>query len=272
MKIAHEGPICLLQEIASLTDYDYILFHLLEKFPQYKIFYKNQIKQGRESILDNSQYEMSVQKEILDLEKFADRVAELNPTYYIIPDKLNDFKATIDYLETWKKMSYSIKSKTIGVVQGNTFKEWLECYNIMKNECDKIAISFGYNFLKELGYRNSACVIDSKSLLYARGRRYIIDYLIDHDLIVDKPYHLLGCFLPFEFAWYKNYSFIDSIDTSFPIKNGYMGKRLTMFLDEKKEEILIDDFVNKSLTYLQKNIILENIKIFRSKLNAWKAF
>jgi hypothetical protein len=269
-KIAHEVPICLLEESIKFNDYDYILFHLLEKYPIYKEFYENTIKQGRESVFDNSAYEFYINGMNLDLGKFANRIAELNPTYYVIPDKLNDFQITIKYLEIWKQKNYDIKSKTIGVVQGNNFKEWLECYNIMKNECDKIAISFGYNFLRELGSKYSACVINSKSLLYARGRRYLIDYLIDNDLIVDKPYHLLGCYLPFEFAWYKKYKFIDSIDTSFPVNNGYRGKKLTMFLEEEKEEVLIDNFIDKPLTILQKELILENIKIFRSKLNVWK--
>lgn len=269
-KIAVESPLCLMEEVEKLTDYSYVLFHLTEQYSRYKYFFINKMKEGREVLLDNSAYEYYVKGEKLNLDKYAKCIEEINPTYYVLPDKLNDFEMTIYYLLEWKEKYSHLKNKTVGVIQGETFEEWLECYNIIKDECDKIAISFGYRFLPELGkkvLKSSA----SKSLLYAKGRQFLIEYLIDKNLIVDKPYHLLGSYLPFEFTWYKNYSFIDSIDTSFPVKNGYKDKKLTMTIDEEKEEILIDAFMNELLSQEKQEFMLNNIKIFRSKLNVWKS-
>jgi len=77
MKIAHESPISIFNEIQKVTDYDYALVHLFEESPEYLQKFKDAVAAGREVILDNSIFEL---EEAFDSEKFAHWIQELNPT------------------------------------------------------------------------------------------------------------------------------------------------------------------------------------------------
>lgn len=267
-KISHEVPICLLKESIFFNDYDYILFHLLEEYPEYENFYKKNIEKGREAILDNSAYEYFIKGEELNLEKFAEKVEELKPSHYILPDKLNDYKTTLRYMEEWDFKYKNLHGKRIGVVQGATLPEFIDCYTKIKNNVDKIGISFGYSFLPSLIPETLGLSLN-KYQTYSLGRIYLLQFLLLKGVIDEKkPHHLLGSYLPVEFLQYTstNYSFIESIDTAFPVKNGLNLQKIYMNGSDKKEEILIDSFIKKDLTFLQKECILNNIKTFRGAL------
>lgn len=264
-KISCEVPICLLENSKQFNDYDYALYHLIDKYKKYKEFYKNS---SREVILDNSAYEFFIKKEELNIDKFAECVQEINPSYFIIPDKLNDYKSTISYFEEWVVKYSFIKNKKIGVVQGDNLIEFVNCYNFIKDKVDKIAISFGYNFLPSL-VPNAFKNFYNKYQLYALGRLNLLVFLESNNIIdKNKLHHLLGSYLPYEYTYYKSskYNFIESIDTSFPVKSGYHLKKINMNWEDKKEEILIDDFIDKNLSEEQKFIILYNIKKMKDLL------
>jgi hypothetical protein len=256
--MSHEVPICLLEKSKEFNDYDYALFHLINNHPSYKEFYKNS---EREVVLDNSAYEFFIKKEKLEAGAFAECVEEINPSYFIIPDKLNDYKATLHYFEEWNNKYSHLKNKKIGVVQGRNLKEFTDCYNIMGREVDKIAISFGYSFLPSLVsdiLRSSL----NKYQVYALGRLNLLNFLISNNIIdKGKPHHLLGSYLPFEFLFYKNslYDFIESGDTAYPIKNGFFLNKIKMDFFDKKKEILIDDFIDKKLDKNQEECIMYNV-------------
>ena len=54
IKIAHEAPLDIFDEVQRITDYDYALVHLLEENGRYRDTFERAVKQGREVILDNS--------------------------------------------------------------------------------------------------------------------------------------------------------------------------------------------------------------------------
>ena len=87
MLVSHETPISLLDESREYNDFDYALVHLFETHPEYYSFFKQSLLQGREVLLDNSIFELGY---AFDSEKFAHYVNELKPTYYIVPDVLED--------------------------------------------------------------------------------------------------------------------------------------------------------------------------------------
>ena len=60
IKIAHEAPIDLFDEVQRLTDYDYALVHLLEENSRYRDTFENAVKKGREVILDDYEYVRAV--------------------------------------------------------------------------------------------------------------------------------------------------------------------------------------------------------------------
>ena len=46
IKIAHEAPLDIFDEVQRFTDYDYALVHLLEENPRYRDTFERAIKKG----------------------------------------------------------------------------------------------------------------------------------------------------------------------------------------------------------------------------------
>ncbi len=270
IKISHEVPLSLLQYSKQFNDYDYCLAHLVDEYEQYKNFYSNS---KREVILDNSIFELG---QALTDEKLIKFINEVNPTYYIIPDVLEDCDGTINRAKTFLKKSKSAipsTCKSIGVVQGNTYEDLIRCHQYMNEEAnvDKIALSFDYSLYENIydDYFGSFVHVN-KFYKWMVGRSLIIDNMINDGIInYNKPYHLLGCALPQEGLFYKTYGyrFIDSIDTSSPIVHGLLGISYNKNgLDEKKTIKLVN-LINSIPTEEEMNIIKHNIDLFRKFWN-----
>ena len=146
IKIAHESPKSIFEDVQKFTDYDYALVHLFEEDEEYLQQFKKAILKGREVILDNSIFEL---EEAFDAAKFDKWVNEIRPSWYIVPDVLEDAYETIAKMEDWnnKNLGYAGSGK-IGVVQGRTYDEIVDCYNYMNKDAgvDMIAISFDYSY------------------------------------------------------------------------------------------------------------------------------
>ena len=149
IKIAHESPKSIFEEVQRFTDYDYALVHLFEEDEEYWNQFKQAALKGREIILDNSIFEL---EEAFDADKFNHWVNKLKPTWYIVPDALEDAYETIAKMEDWnnKGLGY-LGSGKIGVVQGKTYDEIVDCYNFMNKDAgvDMIAISFDYSYYSD---------------------------------------------------------------------------------------------------------------------------
>lgn len=217
MRIAHEAPLSIFDRVQELTDYDYALVHLFEENEEYYNKFVEARDKGREIILDNSIFEL---EEAFDADKFAGWVEKLKPTWYIIPDVLEDKDGTIANFDSWMEKYSHLPGKTIAVAQGKTLQDMIECYNYLVDKVDKIAISFDYSFfndaVKELQ-------LPTKYHEWMFGRQMLLATLVENNIIrTDKPHHLLGCGLPQEFKDYRdlNYDWIDSIDTSNPVVHG----------------------------------------------------
>ena len=96
------------------------------------------------------------------------------------------------------------------------------------------------------------------------GRIQLINKLLDNNIIdTNKPHHLLGCSLPQEFSTYKNYSWVDSIDTSNPIVHGINDIKYKDYgLDNKVSTKLIE-YIDSNVSKDQWNTIEYNINKFR---------
>ena len=132
MKTFHEAPNSIFERVQKITDGDYCLVHLYEENEQYRENFNNAVRQGREVILDNSIFEL---EEAFDAKKFDYWVNKLRPSWYIVPDCLEDAYETIAKMEDWnnKGLGY-LGSGKIGVVQGKTYDEIVDCYNFMKKD------------------------------------------------------------------------------------------------------------------------------------------
>jgi len=262
IKIAHEAPINIINNIRRHTDYSYALVHLLEEEPEYLKYFEERRDAGDEVILDNSIFELG---EAFDADKYVDWIYRLQPTWYIIPDVLEDLRGTQMKARLWKEWK-DAPGKTIGVVQGKNYRELIECYNFMDQEIevDKIAISFDYSY-----YLDSV-PSPNKWISYMLGRvKFIGDLVKDGVINKRKPHHLLGVALPQEGLFYKEayYDFIDSMDTSNPIVHGikrmpYPGHGLF-----RKETQKLFELINYQPSTDQMVDILSNVMQFKKWWN-----
>lgn len=263
MEISHECPRCLLEESRTFNTYDYALVHKFKDDKEYLEFYKESLRQGRVVYLDNSLFEL---EEMFNHAEFAQWVKELgsiNPKnfYYIVPDALEEKDKTIESCKDFLLKYPDLPGKSIGVVQGKTLEELIECYLFMGEACNRVAISFDYSY-----YQKQYPDAKTKWEAWMLGRQDFIQYLADNGLDI-YDVHLLGCGLPQEFKYYKDMNFIVSCDTSNPIVMGIKGHR---YRDENgldfKESIKLVDLFEAELDNNQHNNIKHNIMVFKKFL------
>jgi hypothetical protein len=262
IKIAHESPKSIFKEIQAVTDYDYALVHLFEEDPEYLKLFQDALANGREVILDNSIFEL---EEAFDAVKFAQWVQELKPTWYIVPDALENAKKTCSQMAAWNMHYRDLPGKKIGVVQGKTYKQIKTCYEYMDKtaDVDMIAISFDYSYYTE------TIPHPNKYVSWMLGRVKLLgDLLRDGVINEDKPHHLLGCGLPQEFAFYKDYKWIYSLDTSNPVVHGIKGVEYREDGLWSKESQKLFELINHKVEDI--NTILYNIHKFRWFTNGEK--
>ena len=259
IKIAHEAPIDIFEEVQRLTDYDYALVHLLEQNGRYRDTFERAVKKGREVILDNSIFEL---EEAFEADRFALWVERLKPTWYIVPDALENAEKTMQQMADWFKEYKKVPGKSIGVVQGKTYQEIKDCYRAIDelSPCDMIAISFDYS------YYTRSVPHPNKYVSWMLGRAKLLGDLVKNDVInKDKPHHLLGCGLPQEFMLYResDYDWIYSLDTSNPVVHGIKGVRYTDQGLWDKESQKLFEMINQDVNKKQLEMIRNNIQKFR---------
>jgi len=259
MRISHESPICLLDESRKFNDYDYALVHLFEEYPKYYEFFQKSVEMGREVLLDNSIFELGVS---FSPERFAYWIEQLKPTSYIIPDVLEDMKGTIRSASKWIRTYRDIKSEKIGVVQGRTVLEIIECYEkLIRLGIERVAIPFDYSLYERIFPHSN------KLVSWAFGRVALINYLIEEEIIdYEVEHHLLGCALPLEFSFYRDdrYSFLTSLDTSNPIMMSLDNKDYEHYIPLlEKPKTKLFELIKCDMTVEQYHLVLKNTKYFR---------
>ena len=260
VSISHETPIDLLYTSLQFNDYQYCLVHLLEQEPRYLYHLERCRDTGVKVLLDTSIFELG---EAFDAEKYAEWIVRLRPDEYIIPDVLEDYQGTRENLKNWLDKYGHLPGKKIGVVQGKTYQELVDCYNLMLLTCDKIAISFDYSWYEEM-YPHS-----NKHLSWCMGRVLLLDRLVQDEIIDPTvPHHLLGIGLPSEGEFYKEYDWIESVDTSNPIVHAIKGIRYKKNWGlMHKESQKLCDLINYPGSKIDSDILEYNIRKFREYFN-----
>ena len=258
VKIAHESPIASFDTIQQYTDYDYALVHLFEENEEYLGKFEEARVKGREIILDNSIFELG---EAFDSERFAFWIDYLKPTWYIVPDSLENASKTMHNMLDWnEKYADKLPGKKIGVVQGKTYSEIVSCYDFMINhaDVDMVAISFDYSYFQEKFPH------PNKYVSWMLGRVQLLGRMLKDGVInPDVPHHLLGCGLPQEFAFYKDYDWIYSLDTSNPVVHGLLNIPYTDQGLWDKASIKLFEMINMEPTEEQVRNAVYNVQRFR---------
>lgn len=257
IKMYHEAPMSIFSRVQTFTDGDYALANVFETDEKYLQTFKEAVAQGRNVILDNGVYELDV---AMNPDRFAYWINELKPTWYIIPDVLEDSEATCKNVRDW--LNNQVKSidpeiKKIGVVQGKDYKSLCDCYEFIAPKVDKVAISFNYSYYEQtVSHPN-------KLVQWGLGRAQVLQRMMRDDVLdPKKPLHLLGCSFVSEGILYKNTpvrDLIDSLDTSIPISTGMDCKHFKPWGNLEKSSIKMYTQMNAEINDEQGKYIFDNV-------------
>lgn len=258
MKIYHEAPLSIFKDVQEITDGDYFLVHLFEENEKYLDFALRSKQQDRETILDNSVFELET---AFNGSQYIQWIEKVLPTWYIIPDVLDNAQATIESYEKFISDFPKIPGKSIVVAQGSDFEDLKMCYNYFKKQpVDMIAFSFNHPFFIKSD--------DKKYHDMMNGRINALKNMLSENIIdTSRKHHLLGCSLPQEFKAYRTYSWIYSVDTSNPVIAGMKGISYKETGLGDKQSVKLFTLIDEQVTTDQYNLIQNNIFKFREFCN-----
>jgi hypothetical protein len=259
VKVSHEVPLQLLGLSETFNDYDYCLPHLLDKYPEYEAYFRQAKEKGRYIIMDNSLHELG---EAYDTSRLLYWISELKPNEFIVPDVWENSTYSIRNAKEWSSIELPEEVTKVAVVQGKSYTEFATSYQSYKwFGYKKIAFSYGASWFQECFQHPNPDVAKMMGRLKTITNLYKNNIITDFDRV-----HLLGCNLPQAYLYYKDFKFIESIDTSNPVIHGLKGIRYSEggLLHKDKEKI--DEDFTRETTPQQIEDILYNTKMFR-KIN-----
>ena len=260
MKVSHEIPFAYLENSLKFNDYDYLLPHLYDEYPEYREFFKRENHATRRYIvMDNSLHELGVP---YSKGRMISIIDEVKPDEFIVPDAWEDAIKSMRNAKEWSFIELPEGVEKVAVVQGKSFSEVVKCYQTYKwLGYNKIAFSYGAS------YYNDICKHPNKDWGKAIGRLAVISDMIDMGLIghTDRI-HLLGCSLPQEFLYYNDIKQIESIDTSNPVMAAFDGTAYKHWGLDSKPKTKIDEVMNKPFDPDVYRILKYNVYEFK-KIN-----
>lgn len=259
VKISHEVPLQLLEDSKQFNDYDYCLPHLLDQYPEYEAYFRQAKKEGRYVIMDNSLHELG---EAYDTSRLLYWISELEPNEFIVPDVWENGAYSVRNARTWANVEMPENTTKVAVVQGKTYSDFVNGYQSYKwFGYQKIAFSYGASWFEETFQHPNSYIAKMMGRLKTITNLYKNKVISDFDRV-----HLLGCNLPQEYLYYKDFKFIKSIDTSNPVIHGLKGIRYSEGGLLRKDKEKIDENFTRKITPKQKEDILYNIEMFK-KIN-----
>ena len=261
----HEAPKSIFNEVQKVTDGDYALVNLFAEDPEYYQLFVDALAAGREVILDNGVFELGT---AWQADEFVKWIRMLKPTWYIVPDVLEDGELTVAKFFDFINKYPNLPGKRIGVAQGRNYREMVWCYKAIEPYCDMVAMSFDFSW-----FQDPACGAN-KCLQTMVGRRTMLDMMVDEGVInTSKPHHLLGVMLPQEVRYYSHpgnrerFKWIYSIDTSNPVVHGLKGICYMEHGLDSKESQKLYTMINTAVDSQQLLDVLYNIEVFRGFCN-----
>lgn len=255
--ISHEIPKTLFTKHDEISDYPYVLGHLLNLDKEYADFYKEKLKTAQYSILDNSAFELG---ESIPFQELHDLALEYRPTHLVLPDRVHDKLFTMESAKEYLSEYYTEGQRYIGVCQGDTFEDIADMidFYLETRKVDIIALPY------DLIQNSEHTTVRFRFILWWYKNRY--NYYFHKNRV---KFHLLGCENPVEFQFYKGNmtinKFIHSIDTSSPIVNGWFLQPLTEHgLSGSKPKAKLADNLDIELDNTQLELIFKNVKTFKS--------
>ena len=257
MKVSHELPLGLMHYGYKWNDIDYCLPHLIDQYEQYRLYFQKSKLDKRFIIMDNGLFE-GVEHTTEDL---LSKINLIRPNIFIVPDAWNDAALTLVNAKSWM-MNYKPELpegvELMAVCQGKSLGELIATYQTL--------LDLGYTHIafnhSSAAYQTMYPNLDPlKAQMY--GRMEFIRRLVAENIINRRVYHhLLGCSLPQEFMSYKNWPFIQSVDTSNPILVGAEGVRYGEGGIDWKPKEKLEFYLEKDLEGKVEDIIF-NVQKFK---------
>lgn len=255
MKIFHEAPIALFNAVQKRTDGDYALCHLLEENKEYAAKFLSAKERNREIILDNSAFELDAP---VDWDLLNYWTQKLEPAWVVLPDALNDGPTTVENAERYLA-KYRIPKVTsiIGVVQGRSYDEIVDCYKALSIVCPMLAFSFNYSWWNI--YEDPVNLAK-----YKTHERILMLNRLEQDGVINTKtkHHLLGCNLPTEFIFQRR-PWIYSVDTSNPVMYGMQYGPYPVNGPSFKPSDKLYTHINTDISEDEYQAIMHNIAQFR---------
>jgi hypothetical protein len=262
IKVSHEVPICLFEHNKKWSDYDYVLPHLLDKFPEYEKYMREAKAKDRYIIMDNSLHELG---KPYSEDRLIHWVNEIQPNEFIVPDLWENSIGTLQLATHWMDKTLPDKVTKVAVVQAKSYDAAVNLYLAYKKlGYKKIAFSYGAE------YFNKVCPHVNRHLGKALGRVQTVIQMYNKGIIEDTDrVHLLGCQVPQEFSWYNGMKFIESLDTSNPIIAGYESTFYNSYGLDFKPKTKIDDIIDIKYQDIEikMEVIRYNVNKFKSLNN-----
>lgn len=236
----------------------FALAHLYIKDAKYRKFLHKCKNNGYFITLDNGAAENSLVTEDI----LIDCVKDLMPHEVIAPDILFNKEQTLyslkSFVDHMKVAKLSNRVDIMGVPQGNTKLEWIDCYiemlsntNISTIGLSKITVPWCFGNVK-----------GDKRIMESRHLAFI--YLKNNNLL-HKPIHLLGAGDPREFKYYKFNPIIRSNDTCNWV---WSAMNDISFNKEQFNRISTPyDFFEKEIDGVESLRALDNIKWVKNSIN-----
>lgn len=235
MKLAFITPTAYLKRFESYSDIFLAEAQICYDDEDYKNYFITKLEEGRHVILDNSP---GIRRDIT-LADYLDLAYLMKPTELVAinshSNTVQSIDDTIKFMQLAEEFGLMTKGiKIMGVVQGNNFSEWVECYKALDRVVRVSSIGFTrpLDTFEELNYKTS---LFSRLFLrfkmtqakaQALTRVSIINGMYQKGIInTNKPHHLLGLTDGIELKWHVINQWIRSNDSSSAFHHGAQGIR-----------------------------------------------
>lgn len=268
----------------ELGDMDMSLSHLILQDEAYAGYYREQSNKGRYVLLDNSAFELEQQGKGLDPDPVLDAAEITNPSEVIATDVLfkgqETLESTREFIEAMKRRDLIGRYKVMGVAQGRTQDEWLECLEGLLNmpEINVIGLSKLSVPMSFLGEKESSGNVARARLECTRKIQKRIDtarvlnraVLPFQRLGRDVQVHLLGAdnWCVYEMRQQVKYPWIRSNDSSCAVWYGSYGDVYDK--EGKIENIRLDKPDLENSNEYVRDRIDKNDRLIKENIRLWK--
>lgn len=260
--VAHETPLSLMQseDHYKINDYTYVLLHKLIEDREYCKTAQMISMMGQHAVyLDNSCFELGAS---LSNELLFEWCEKITPTVVILPDTLGKKKATIDQTLEFLNSYPNTAHYGMAVIQGSTPDEMIDCYQefrdlrVLEDQIFMIGIPFVYSWAEK------------DPITQANERIKLLRRLNDSRVIdKNRKHHLLGTWWAGEFAYYREYDWVYSVDTSNPIMAAIDGNKYSNAGVIGKPKATFDSVYHMKKSDIDMDLLYYNVEMFKEILN-----